>query len=80
MYEDFVNFNIMKNHTNRPVVQKGGFAIYEKDKKAFLVNHKIGGLITMTFVLIILTPILMVAGEEEILWKYFHLMDWSEGQ
>ena len=62
MYEDFVNFNIMKNHANRPVVQKGGFAIYEKDKKAFLVNHKIGGLITMTFVLIILTPILMVAG------------------
>ena len=52
----------MKNHTNRPVVQKGGFAIYEKDKKVFLVNQKIGGLITMTFVLILLTPILLVAG------------------
>ena len=80
MYEDFVNFNTMNNRTELPVVQKGGFAIYEKDQKVYLVNHKTGGLITMTFVLIILTPILMVAGEEEILWKYFHLMDWSEGQ
>lgn len=52
----------MNNRTDLPVVQKGGFAIYEKDKKVYLVNHKIGGLITMTFVLIILTPILMVAG------------------
>jgi hypothetical protein len=52
----------MNNRTNLPVVQKGGFAIYEKDQKVYLVNHKIGGLITMTFVLIILTPILMVAG------------------
>ncbi len=52
----------MNNRTNLPVVQKGGFAIYEIDQRIILVEHKIGGLITMTFVLIILTPILMVGG------------------
>ena len=52
----------MNNRTNLPVVQKGGFAIYEIDQRIILVDHKIGGLITMTFVLIILTPILMVGG------------------
>ena len=62
IYRDFVNFINMTNHTDRPVVQKGGFAIYEIDQQVILVDHKIGGLITMTFVLIILTPILMVGG------------------
>ena len=52
----------MNNRTDQPVVQKGGFAIYEIDQRVVLVDHQIGGLITMTFVLIILTPILLVAG------------------
>ena len=52
----------MNDRTAGPVVQKGGFAIYEIDQQVVLVDHQIGGPITMTFVLIILTPILLVAG------------------
>jgi hypothetical protein len=52
----------MNNRTNLPVVQKGGFAIYETDQRIVLVDHQIGGLITMSFVLILLTTILIVSG------------------
>lgn len=60
--KNFIIFIFMNDRTDVPVVQKGGFAIYEKGGQIILVDHQIGGLITMTFVLLILTPMLLVAG------------------
>lgn len=58
----FDRFAAMHDEKNVPVVQKGGFSIYERGRQAILVDHQIGNMFTMTFVLLIITSLSMVSG------------------
>lgn len=52
----------MEKKRVEPVIEKGGFAIYEKGNKIILVNRKLDNTFTLIFVLLLLTIILGVNG------------------
>lgn len=52
----------METITEEPIIEKGGFAIYEQGHQIILANRKLGDTYTFIFVLAILTIILGVNG------------------